>query len=77
MLAGRKPPNGKTLALLCLKSVKHREVDNKSARNPQVNGNAKKNTAVCRLRNRLPAANCGPTLLFGFCRGGLRRLCFP
>jgi hypothetical protein len=23
MLAGRQPPNGKTLALLCLKSVKH------------------------------------------------------
>ena len=25
MLAGRKPPNGKTLALLCMKFVKHRD----------------------------------------------------
>jgi hypothetical protein len=25
MPAGRKPPNGKTLALLCLKFVKHRD----------------------------------------------------
>jgi hypothetical protein len=54
MLAGQNLPNGKTLALLCLKFVKHREGGNKSALNSQVNGNAEKNAAAWQLRSRVP-----------------------
>src|SRR3954462_2573528 len=37
-LAGRMPPNGRTLALLCLKFVKHRDLAENRRKNPQAIG---------------------------------------